>query len=105
VLFHPDDAPLTVEEHIVRQKMNQRIINKASTRFGDNPFKDSIHPVRHFTYDIFLPSLVLQTSMARAQMNHAQNQQGKVDVLGHVGGLHASALGLLATPDPAPGMR
>ena len=32
VLFNPEEAPLTVEEHIQRQKMNQRVINKEATR-------------------------------------------------------------------------
>lgn len=33
VLFNLDEVPLTPEERLRRQKMNEKIINKAATRF------------------------------------------------------------------------
>uniref|UniRef100_A0A915BNJ8 Uncharacterized protein n=1 Tax=Parascaris univalens TaxID=6257 RepID=A0A915BNJ8_PARUN len=63
VLFDMDEVPLTVEEHIQRQKMNQRVINKKATRFSE---QTRVEPN--------------QGSMARVAMLAAVNQQGKVDI-------------------------
>lgn len=35
VHFHPEEAPLTLDEHLQRQKANQRLINKSATRFSE----------------------------------------------------------------------
>uniref|UniRef100_F1L2C9 ES2-like protein n=1 Tax=Ascaris suum TaxID=6253 RepID=F1L2C9_ASCSU len=88
VLFDMDEVPLTIEEHIKRQKMNQRLINKKATRFSE---QSRVEPN--------------QGSMARVAMLQAVNQQGKVDISGkEVGTIKASSLDLLATPSPAPGV-
>lgn len=36
VLFHLDGAPLTAEERMEQARRNQRVINKAGTRFSED---------------------------------------------------------------------
>ncbi|KHN86648.1 ES2 similar protein 2 [Toxocara canis] len=89
VLFNVDEVPLTMEEHLQRQKMNQRIINKQATRFSQQTHMEP-----------------RQSSMARVAMLQAVNQPGKVDISGQeVGVIKASTLDLVVTPSPAPGHR
>ncbi|VDM38370.1 unnamed protein product [Toxocara canis] len=88
VLFNVDEVPLTMEEHLQRQKMNQRIINKQATRFSQQTHMEP-----------------RQSSMARVAMLQAVNQPGKVDISGQeVGVIKASTLDLVVTPSPAPGV-
>jgi protein DGCR14 len=90
VLFDPTDAVLTVEEHIQRQKMNQRVINRDATRFTQNPFQESLK----------------QTTMNKAALLHAASMKGNIDVSGEVAGFrHPGQLfSFVATPSPAPGL-
>lgn len=88
VLFNVDEVPLTVEEHIKRQKMNQRVINKEATRLPEDGFVEA-----------------RQSSILRPELKAAGAQIGKVDVTGReIGAAKAPALGLVCTPSPAPGV-
>uniref|UniRef100_A0A914WGX0 Protein DGCR14 n=1 Tax=Plectus sambesii TaxID=2011161 RepID=A0A914WGX0_9BILA len=90
VLFNPPGAPLTVEEHIRQQKMNQREIRKEGTRFIENPWKEHVK----------------QDTMNRAALLHAASAKGHVDVSGEVTGFKhpGQQFSMLATPSPAPGV-
>ncbi|KAK6743310.1 hypothetical protein RB195_010520 [Necator americanus] len=87
VLFHLEGAPLTAAESVEQARKNQRIINKAGTRFSEDM---KVKPS--------------EASMARASMMQLANNAGKVDVQGHEVGLNTKTLGLVATPSPAPGI-
>lgn len=88
VLFNPEEAPLTMAEYMERAKQNEKIINKEATRFKAE-FSQQPH----------------KTAMARAAFQQAANNSGHVDVTGkELGVLSTSALGLVATPSPAPGV-
>ncbi|MFH4974421.1 hypothetical protein AB6A40_001130 [Gnathostoma spinigerum] len=86
-LFVPDEVPLTMNEHLQREKMNQMVINKEATRFH---YETRSEPSKN--------------SLAMAAMMQAANQAGKVDITGkEMGVVSKSTLGLVATPSPAPG--
>uniref|UniRef100_A0A183F330 DUF3108 domain-containing protein n=1 Tax=Heligmosomoides polygyrus TaxID=6339 RepID=A0A183F330_HELPZ len=87
VLFHLDGAPLTAEERMEQARRNQRVINKAGTRFSED-----------------IKNKPSEASMARASMMQLANNAGKVDAQGHEVGLNSKTLGLVATPSPAPGI-
>uniref|UniRef100_A0A7I4Y9Q8 Protein DGCR14 n=1 Tax=Haemonchus contortus TaxID=6289 RepID=A0A7I4Y9Q8_HAECO len=87
VLFHLEGAPLTAAERIEQARRNQRVINKAGTRFSED-----------------IKNKPSEASMARASMMQLANNVGKVDAQGHEVGLNSKTLGLVATPSPAPGI-
>ncbi|KAJ1370108.1 hypothetical protein KIN20_031761 [Parelaphostrongylus tenuis] len=87
VLFHLEGAPLTAEERMEQERKNQRIINKAGTRFPDD-----------------VKNKPSEASMARASMVQLANNVGKVDAQGKEVGLNSKTLDLVATPSPAPGI-
>jgi len=88
VLFHPEEAPPTMEEFLQRAKQNEKVINKEATRFKHGPMKN--------------PNA---TVMARAAFKQAAVNSGHVDITGRdVGVVNHSTLGLVATPTPMPGM-
>ncbi|KJH46794.1 SH3 domain protein [Dictyocaulus viviparus] len=87
VLFHLEGAPLTAEERMEQARRNQRVINKAGTRFPED-----------------MKNKPSEASMARASMVQLANNIGKVDAQGREVGLNAKALELVATPSPVPGV-
>lgn len=89
MLFNPgDDVPLTKAEYVERLKKNDIIINKKATRVEKN---EAVH--------------AKASTMARAVLNQAASQIGKVDVTGKdLGVVNPEALGFVSTPLPEPGM-
>ncbi|VDD93080.1 unnamed protein product [Enterobius vermicularis] len=88
VLFNIDEAPLTVEEHIQRQKMNQKVINKEATRLPESIIAES-----H------------QLSLSRPGGVLLGAQIEKVDITGReVSVKKPAAFDLVSTPSPAPGV-
>ncbi|VDN02202.1 unnamed protein product [Thelazia callipaeda] len=86
VHFHPEEAPLTLEEHFQRQKADQKVINKSATRFTET-MNGNKNMKKRYPLNILL-------------MN-----PGKVDITGReIGTSNAAAMGLVATPSPAPGV-
>uniref|UniRef100_A0A915PIB1 Uncharacterized protein n=1 Tax=Setaria digitata TaxID=48799 RepID=A0A915PIB1_9BILA len=86
VHFHPEEAPLTLEEHLQREKANQRIINKSATRF---------------------PEMIKEKRQITAMKGASQQvsvNPGKVDITGREAVHKAGAMELIGTPSPAPGV-
>ncbi|KAL4002566.1 Nuclear protein Es2 family protein [Acanthocheilonema viteae] len=88
VHFHPEEAPLTLDEHLQRQKANQRIINKSATRFSEEVNKEK-----------------KQITAVKGVLQQAAVNTGKVDITGHETGFtKAGVMELVATPSPSPGV-
>uniref|UniRef100_A0A0R3RFA0 Nuclear protein DGCR14 n=1 Tax=Elaeophora elaphi TaxID=1147741 RepID=A0A0R3RFA0_9BILA len=88
VHFHPEEAPLTLDEHLQRQKANQRIINKSATRFSEEVNKEK-----------------RQITTVKGGLQQAAANAGKVDITGREAGFSkADGIDLIATPSPAPGV-
>ncbi|VDK80596.1 unnamed protein product [Litomosoides sigmodontis] len=87
VHFHPEEAPLTLDEHLRRQKANQRIINKSATRFSEEINKEK-----------------KQITALKGTLQQVVNA-GKMDITGREAGISKSGtMGLITTPSPAPGV-
>ncbi|VDK71653.1 unnamed protein product [Onchocerca ochengi] len=88
VHFHPEEAPLTLDEHLQRQKANQRIINKSATRFPEGMNKEK-----------------KQVTAAKGVLQQTLVNTGKVDITGCEAGFSkAGIVELISTPSPAPGV-
>ncbi|CAG9531955.1 unnamed protein product [Cercopithifilaria johnstoni] len=88
VHFHPEEAPLTLDEHLQRQKANQRIINKSATRFSEEVNKEK-----------------RQATAVKGALQQAVVNAGKVDITGREAGISKTGvMELIATPSPAPGV-
>ncbi|EJD76003.1 hypothetical protein LOAG_16964 [Loa loa] len=88
VHFHPEEAPLTLDEHLQRQTANQRIINKSATRFSEEVSREK----RQITA---IKGVLQQTAV----------NAGKVDITGREGGFSKTGVvELIATPSPTPGV-
>uniref|UniRef100_A0A0N5AXG3 DGCR14-like protein n=1 Tax=Syphacia muris TaxID=451379 RepID=A0A0N5AXG3_9BILA len=87
VLFNVEEAPLTVEEHLQRQKMNQKVINKEATRLSGDFLSEG------------------RSVKDKTGLQPNNGQVGKVDVTGHeVGTSKKQLFELVSTPSPAPGV-
>ncbi|TKR77460.1 hypothetical protein L596_018431 [Steinernema carpocapsae] len=88
ILFYPDGAPLTVEEHMQNSKINQKVINKEATRFTNNKM-----------------SHVTRTTLAKAAAQQASLNAGRIDITGQAKGVpEPGNMGILVTPSPMPGV-
>ncbi|VDN89695.1 unnamed protein product [Brugia pahangi] len=87
VHFHPEEAPLTLEEHLQRQKANQRIINKIATRFSEEVNKEK-----------------RQVTAVKGMLQQTVMNAGKVDITGREAGSKTGIVELIATPLLTPGV-
>ncbi|MCP9259362.1 ES2 similar protein 2 [Dirofilaria immitis] len=88
VHFHPEEAPLTLDEYLQRQKSKQRVINKSATRFPEEINKEK-----------------KQIAAVKGVLQQGVMNTGKVDITGcEAGFCKAGITELVATPSPTPGV-